>query len=453
MFYDFIIVGGGIGGLYTAYKLNKCSPEKKILIIEKSGTLGGRVYTYHDSYMDVEAGAGRFSDKHHLLLELIRELKLSNKMMEHTGGVVFAPSDYTNSIQPSLMENPLGREAFEKTGFVTPIYNRMLDIYLGEQNMPSSGLITKVVLASQLESRETLQKMSFVEYASKVLSKEEIEYIKQTFGYYSELVIMNSYDAIQLMNSLGPSNTFYGLRGGISQIIERMEQSIRKNPNHKILKNHEVKKITPLFGEMGGTGFQIDVFDKATSYYGKKCVCALPKQVLEKLKVFQPIKKMLEKIECGSLCRIYSQFDKGKNGKVWFHDLPKLTTDNELRMVIPIDTKQGSIMISYTDNKYAEFWRTLYEKKGVREVNRQLKEKMRASLGIEIPMPKHTKVFYWKCGVGYWGIGADSHEISNRMTKPFPDIDLFVCGEHYSEKNQQWMEGALETSSRVLRLL
>jgi hypothetical protein len=122
-------------------------------------------------------------------------------------------------------------------------------------------------------------------------------------------------------------------------------------------------------------------------------------------------------------------------------------------MVIPIDTKQGSIMISYTDNKYAEFWRTLYEKKGVREVNRQLKEKMWASLGIEIPMPKHTKVFYWKCGVGYWGIGADSHEISNRMTKPFPDIDLFVCGEHYSEKNQQWMEGALETATRVIRLL
>lgn len=453
MFYDFIIIGGGIAGLYTAYKLNKCSPEKKILIVEKSGTLGGRVYTYHDSYMDVEAGAGRFSDKHHLLLELIRELKLANKMMKHTGNVVFAPSDYTDSIQSSLMDNPIGEHGIGENSIVTPIYNSVLDIYLGKQHIPSSGLVTKVILASQFENRETLQKISFVEYASKVLEKEEIEYIKQTFGYYSELVIMNSYDAIQLMTGLGPNNTFYGLRGGISQIIDRMEESIRKNPNHKILKNHEVKKIIPLFGLMGGTGFQIDMADKATSYYGKKCICALPKQVLEKLKIFKPINRMLEKIECGSLCRIYSQFDKGKNGKVWFHDVPKLTTNNELRMVIPIDTKQGTIMISYTDNKYAEYWRGLYEKKGVKEVNRQLKEKMKASLGIDIPMPKHTKVFYWKCGVGYWGIGADSNEISNRITKPFHDIDLFVCGEHYSEKHQQWMEGALETSTRVLRML
>jgi len=34
--------------------------------------------------------------------------------------------------------------------------------------------------------------------------------------------------------------------------------------------------------------------------------------------------------------------------------MPKLTTNNNLRMIIPISEKNGVIMISYTDNKFAK---------------------------------------------------------------------------------------------------
>jgi hypothetical protein len=106
-------------------------------------------------------------------------------------------------------------------------------------------------------------------------------------------------------------------------------------------------------------------------------------------------------------------------------------------------------MISYSDNKYAEYWNRLYTYKGIKEVNRVLKEKVFETTGIHIPMPKHTKVFYWSCGVGYWGVGADSEKISKKMIKPFPKMELYVCGENFSENGQQWMEGALETSKAV----
>ena len=39
-----IIVGAGIAGLYTAYKLSKTTTD--IRIIEKSDRYGGRIYTY-----------------------------------------------------------------------------------------------------------------------------------------------------------------------------------------------------------------------------------------------------------------------------------------------------------------------------------------------------------------------------------------------------------------------
>lgn len=66
-------------------------------------------------------------------------------------------------------------------------------------------------------------------------------------------------------------------------------------------------------------------------------------------------------------------------------------------------------------------------------------------------MPKHTEIFYWDCGVGYWGVGADSHEVAEKMIQPYKKVNLFICGENYSENGQQWIEGALETGDKVLR--
>jgi hypothetical protein len=135
---------------------------------------------------------------------------------------------------------------------------------------------------------------------------------------------------------------------------------------------------------------------------------------------------------------------------VWFKGLTKFSTNNYLRMVIPISEKTGVIMISYTDNIFADFWNRLYKDKGIVAVNKELIRLMKLSTGIDIPMPLETHVFYWKCGVGYWGVGADSLKITEELIQPFSDKPLFICGEHYSNYGQQWMEGALETGARVL---
>ena len=71
----------------------------------------------------------------------------------------------------------------------------------------------------------------------------------------------------------------------------------------------------------------------------------------------------------------------------------------------------------------------------------------------EVPTPIESYFYYWDCGVGYWGIGADSAKISQKIVRPFSGMDLFVCGEHYSADNQQWMEGALETSESVVAII
>jgi monoamine oxidase len=430
MIYDYIVLGGGISGLYCAHLLLKRFPKAGVLILEREAVVGGRVHTYTDRHMSVEAGAGRFNMSHALLMELLGELGLSKKIVPISSDAGYAPADGS---EPRIL---LGNDVKTK------------------------WYVLKVVLASKLESTELLRSMSFLDYARRILAKSEIEYIKAAFGYYSELVIMNAYDAIHLMGELGPGNDFGGLKGGLSQIIDKLVARIEKKTGSHILCRKTVVDIRYVYGGIeldssadfeagpGASGSVIEVYCKENvrPYLGLKCICALPKQVSEKLPLFKPIRGLFSQIVCAPLCRIYSTFPVVR-GKTWFSGMPKFTTNNNLRMVIPISEADGVIMISYSDNKYADWWNRLYKSGGISGVNRELVRLIKKSTGIDIPAPISTRVFHWPCGVGYWGIGADSSQFP---LHPDTDVPIYLCGEHYSGTHQQWMEGALETARRVV---
>lgn len=482
MIYDVIILGGGIAGLYTAYKILQISSHSKILILEKENYLGGRIYTFRNKHMEVDAGAGRFSEKHTLLIELIKELGLSHKINKLSSEALFIrsgengktldsifdapdnPTDEQNNMNRLLSQDPqLLNESMQ------PLTKIGLDVVLGEYTQPGAAIIAKILIASKSESLIDLTQLTFIEYAEKVVSPEEVQFIKDTFGYYSELVIMNAYDACLLMDTLSPLNQFYNLKGGMDILIHKLEHKLKSFPHLKIIKNKTVEQITfshPNKTLKGGKtpktrkhlpprqNIHHILCSDGIQYHGVRCVSALPKNAIEKMKIFKPIRHLLEKIVCGSLCRIYSKYKPNKEtGKMWFESMKKSTVDNQLRIIIPIDVKKGIIMVSYTDNIYAEYWRKIYEKKGTKGVDAEIKVQMKMATGIDIPDPVDTQVFYWKCGVGYWGVGANSKLISENLTKPYPGQELYICGESYSHTGQQWIEGALETSKHVLRKL
>jgi hypothetical protein len=187
--------------------------------------------------------------------------------------------------------------------------------------------------------------------------------------------------------------------------------------------------------------------------YSKCGIFAVPKQALEKLSAFRAVRPLLKQIACGSLCRIYSQFPKDKLSSLDVLYEKKYTINNDLRMIIPIDPKTGVVMISYTDNRFADEWHAMEQNESIKAIDAKIAGLVRDTLDIDIPKPIKTKVFYWPCGVGYWKVGANSLAVSKQILQPFAGHKVYVCGEHYSEKNQQWMEGALETSERVLKLI
>jgi len=436
--YDTIVIGGGIAGIYATYQISKNNPQAKVLLIEKENRWGGRIYTYRDEHMTVEAGAGRINGSHPRTMQLIRELGLAKKLRRINGSVVFRPSDGSGHIESSTSDAPKVVNLPESIPLsIRPVLDNALDVALGPKLLPNAGLVLHLVVSSKAYSKEYLQNHTLEQFACKVLEPEQVEYIKRSFGYYSELVIMNAYDAIKLLNSLSPSNAFYSLEGGLDQIIDKIIERIEQNPNIVLRKRCEVSKITDQ-----GAGFSVVVNGNIETCV--KCICALPKKALLKLSIFKPIRPLLDAVTCGTLCRIYTHYDKpDPKSKVWFHDVDKFTTDNDLRMVIPYNSKEGTIMISYSDNIFADRWLKTYERGGIRAVNDKLRLCIEDIMGAAVPRPKHTKVFYWDCGVGYWAVGADSHAVAEAIRQPFPGKNLFICGENYSEDGQQWMEGAL----------
>ena len=78
MEYDYIIIGAGISGLYTAYLIKKHKANSKILILEANNYIGGRMGTdnFYSSKILTGAGIGRKKQDINLI-NLLKELKIN----------------------------------------------------------------------------------------------------------------------------------------------------------------------------------------------------------------------------------------------------------------------------------------------------------------------------------------------------------------------------------------
>ena len=395
--YDVIIVGGGLAGLNVAHQLSK---DLNILIIESEGHLGGRIYTYHGKEKVVEAGALRFNPTHRLLIALIHDLGLSSNIYQLTEAKTYTDDD-----------------VFIPTTPIPPLSLKTI--------------LNKIIRASKRSAPEHLRNLTFFDFARSVVPKEECNHLEASFGYSSELVLMNAHDALKLFAEY--SQTFYAMKGGLSQIVERLKTRL----NHVTVVQDTVTSVL-------AHGALFEVKTKLGIFTGAACVMAIPVRALEKIDLFRPLHPLLSLVKTSPLCRIYSNVKK-KNG------LPdhKFTTNSDLRMVIPISP--GVVMTSYTDGKYSKRWNKVYKEEGEKGVAKKLESHFH-QLGMKVEL-SNTKFFYWDQGVAYWGVGADSEEIAETILQPFEGKHVYICGSNFSCHHQQWMEGALETSERVIRLL
>ena len=382
-----MILGGGISGLYSAYTLLQENPVQKVIVLEKNDRWGGRIYT--DKRLNVECGGARFNREHKTLTRLLQEMDLIPDVVSIPDNMKIAESPET----------------------------------------PLSSLLWKLGVYNKLDYAHDLTKYTMEEYMRIVLSKEEVQQLKDSIGYYAEIVVMNAKDAIHLLQHM--NQPFFRLEHGLSQVIEELVRRLKLYPSCILKLNQDVRSV-----QRTDKGYRIATQNQV--YYAPWCICTLEKNLVKK---FSLGIHHLNKLINGPLCRIFCTFKEP-----WFKDMPKYTSKTPLRIIIPHDT---CLQISYSDHKFALFWNQVYATYGVPGVNRALKYFIKEALNLELPTPMTTEVHFWDYGVAYWTKNANSEQLTEYFQEPLPNF--YLCSDAYSSEFQQWMEGGLCMSAEACR--
>ena len=394
--YDVGIIGGGIAGLYCALELSR---YKSVVLFDERAYPGGRIYTHERGY---EVGAARFNTTHKTMTGLIDRFKLTPLPLPTRIDHLRTSGDYAASVEK--------------------LFGVMLD----------------AVLAQPL--KESMRDVTFFELIKRELGELTSEILVDMFGYYSEIMEMNAYDAYKTFKTDFGDVQYYALKEGLSELCRRMVKEIRS-------KGGVCEFNTEAASVQGST---IACRSKAT---GETFACevrsiifAVKPHQLKRFSVLKPIHRYIRAVYPAPLIRIYAKYPT----PAWFENVHRTTTDGILRQIIPIRKDAGLIMVSYTDGADTRPFLRNGKLKPSAEIKRMVSKELSALFSKKIPEPEYMEAHLWSVGCHHWRPGYNSDAIRRRIFSPRPG--MYVCGEGFSSK-QAWMEGALETAGMVVRVI
>jgi len=409
--YDTIIVGSGIAGLYVAIELLKAG-TKRLAVFERQKGVGGRVHTFRQTVdgnkLQWEAGAGRISGDHHMILELLKRYKLTFSPIPAT---VQYKHTYDSTLEPDAFQPGI-------SAFLDPL-----------KGLPPRDLETHTI-------RQLLTRIHG--------PKAEAYLIR--FPYRAELDVMRADVALKLFDGEF-SRTDYGVCAeGLSALIDAMRAEAEKfgavfHMEHTLVDIQQHGLVTATFQH-----------EEPVVVKAKRAVLALPVQALKDLKAFSKW-STLRHLKMEPLLRFYGAFPK-EDGKVWYEEYSRIVTSEPLRYIIPGSADVGSMHMSYTDTQDAAYWIRKLKTEGEKKVGEEMLAELRKLIRATIPPPYFVKAHAWDYGVTYWLPGRyDPVELSKAALTPISTMpNVHLCGESFSLR-QGWMEGAVEHAATLLKKL
>ena len=408
--YDILIVGAGIAGLSTATELINANPDLKILIVEKYKQAGGRLHTiYKKNDIKYEAGAGRIHSSHKHLIKLVK-----------THGLTLSEINSTLDWRPSDTH-------INETDHFFSLFHKYCEIL---RDLPEPVLRTKTV-------RDLMIEILGVSLAKNILD---------TYPYRAEIEIMSAISSLDLFKTL-ENGKFFIINEGFSELVKRIVENLR-SVNLKF--NHEIQRFD--YNKEESVYTVTSIYNKnIVEFKTKRLILAIPKSPLEKINPFSPDHPLLVNLRMEPLLRIYSIY---KNS-LWFPEKP-IVTDSPLRFIIPIDKGRGVIMSSYLDARDTEPWLEFTKPENAQLLKSRIHDETQILFPDQlIPTAESTIPYLWEEGCTYWLPGDYDYKMLSRTALyPMPEKypNLHIVGESFSTK-QQWVEGALEHSNELVRLI
>ena len=411
-----LIVGAGLAGLHCALRLSQKFPSMSITVLESYNYVGGRVTTYHPKdFPEIhwENGAGRIHSSHTLIRNYIKRYNLYEQPINPT-------QDYLGS----------GMK--------------------GKNTWDSFAEIVTTTLSSLPQS--TLCSHTVQELLIKAHGKEKTKDILMHFPYRSEVTTLRADLALKsFQNEMGTTGGFTVVQEGLGLVPQGMRRELEER-GVKFLFNHKLSAIVP---DSSPVCCKCIVSKDSKKYHirltADKVILALHSNALKKISPFANL-PILKHLSMKPLLRTYGIFETEKNG-AWFQGLHHTVTDSPLRYSIPIDSKKGIIMTSYTDADDTRKWMKILYDYGENMLKEMILKELRNQFPEKkIPDPLYFKSHPWYDACTYWLPGFyDPAEESKKIMCPLPTTwqTVYVCGESYS-LHQAWMEGALEHAEEML---
>jgi hypothetical protein len=402
---DIIIVGSGMSGLYSAYKIQQLCPSSSFLILEKykKDWIGGR--TSNDTFYGTEivtgAGIGR-KDTNPLLIQLMRKLNIHYSEFHSI-------MNYSNTFTPVDIVRIVDR------------------------------------LKKEYKKHPELHDKTFKEFSIKILGNDLYTQFVMSAGY-------TDYEHADIQETLYN----YGMddnKGGWTSLHVPWKKMV-ETLYRKIGKDHfkfssdvtEIKKVqhSPCLFEINTTNNHV--------YHCNRVIVATTISGIKKLVPGASDKSSLyQEIHGQPFLRLYAKFDKESTETMKQYVTHYTIVPGPLQKIIPIDSDKGVYMIAYSDNDSALLLKDHLKNTSV---NRTLFCRL---LERSLGMPEKSlkiialKDYYWPIGTHYYAPLSKSFRTRNSFLHraQHPEKGMLVVGEAVS-RYQGWVEGALESVEAVV---
>jgi hypothetical protein len=406
MYYDIIIIGSGISGLYAAYNIQKMSPSTSFIILEKykKKWIGGRTNNdmFYGTQIVTGAGIGR-KNKDKLLIHLLNELNLP----------------------------------YEEFDF-KPYYSTQIDNIIN---------IKKVIqyLKNEYNKNKNQIRITFKEFANPILGDKLYNDFLVSVGY-TDYENEDAFDVIENYGMDDNACCWKGLRINWKQLVTTLYNKIgtdKIKTSMNVVSVNKTKENPCLF---------LVETDTETVFTANKVIVAT---TIDSIKQIIPgasnKNSIYNEIKSQTFLRLYGKFSKKSSEIMKNHIKGYTIVPSPLQKIIPIDASKGVYMIAYSDNKSAIFLKKYLENVPKnRDVFCYLIEK---ALGLPDKSLEllAIKDYYWTIGTHYYTPLTNAYENREEFIHiaQNPEKGVIVVGEVVSN-NQGWTNGALSSVKSVL---
>ena len=391
--YDYIIIGGGISGLYMNYLL---TDKYKTLLLEKNNYFGGRALNinFHGNIIRLGAGIGAPHNKS--LLKLLKDINIKS-----------------------------------------PSYKSTINI-ISDEKVNMREMVNQIIKKYKSISFDKIKYLTAKEFIIKYFGKDFFT-LYSTYAEYTDFVNSSMESFIKyypIIDHIPSKYTIIGVDWMI--LIEKLINYIEiKN---KLEKNYEVKKI--VFNSTTKT-YNID-----NKYETKNIIFAITiktlTNILKQSKMLNiNYKDYNDCIGYVPFIRIYSYHKNGHNLDIKGFNI----VNNKLQNIIIMN--DNLLMITYSDSVNALYWKKYIHNKKllIEKLTKSIKDLFKTDIIID-----DIYTMFWEEGVHYYKPtnGLTVKEIIKKLSNPAKNI--FVCGEMLSIK-QGWVEGSIQSANHIYKII